>query len=206
MPPCGWKPYFGAAIAIGITTGVFGISFGVLSVAAGLSVAETCAMSLLVFTGASQFAAIGVVASAGAPVAAVAAGLLLGVRNAAYGLTVSPFLPRRLVPRVLSTQVIIDESTALALANPDDKTGAFIAGGVSVFVFWNLGTLFGALAGSGIGDPSRFGLDAAFPASLLALVAPRLRDRSAVRAFLQPGLPIIVAGLAILPGLIGERA
>lgn len=211
------RPYLGPTLAIGATTGVLGVSFGVFSVATGSSVLQACALSVLVFTGASQFAAVGVIASGGSPLAAVGSGLLLGVRNAAYGMAVAPVLPRRLVPRVLASQLIIDESTALAVAYPENARQAFLAGGISVFVFWNLGTLAGALAGSGIGDPATIGLDAAFPASLLALVGPRLRERHALRAglvgavialaltpLLPTGVPIIVAALAIVPGLMRE--
>lgn len=200
-------------------TGVLGISFGVLCTATGLSVLQASALSLLVFTGASQFAAVGVIAAGGSPIAAVGGGLLLGVRNAAYGLAVEDFLPKRIVPRVLSSQLIIDESVALAFsADEEDRLYAFLAGGVSVFFFWNTGTVIGAIAGANIADPAAFGIDAAFPASLLALVAPRLRDRSALRTaligaaialaltpLLPPGLPIIAASLAVVPELLRGR-
>lgn len=208
------RPYLAPAIAIGATTAVFGVSFGVLAVSAGLTVLQTCAMSLLVFTGASQFAAVGVIAAGGLPLAAVGSGLLVGLRNAGYGFAMSRVLPRSLLPRALATQLVIDESTALALAYEDDPRGAFLAGGLSVFALWNLGTLAGALAGTGIGDPETFGIDAAFPASLLALVAPRLRDATTLRTallgaaialaltpLLSPGLPIILASAAVLPFL-----
>lgn len=189
---------------------MIGLSFGVFAVAAGASVLQACAFSALVFTGASQFAAVGVIASGGSPLAAVASGLLLGLRNAAYGFSVAPILPRSLPARAASSQLIIDESTALALASEkEDAAQAFFAGGMSVFVFWNLGTLIGALVGANLEDPATFGLDAAFPASLLALMGPRLRDRRALTTalvgaaialattpFLPAGVPIILAGLA----------
>ncbi|HEX2089889.1 MAG TPA: AzlC family ABC transporter permease [Actinomycetota bacterium] len=207
------------ALAIGAATGAFGISFGVFCTATGLSVAQASALSLLVFTGASQFAAVGVIASAGSPITAVGSGLLLGVRNAAYGLAVENFLPKRTVPRIFASQLIIDESVALAFsADEDDRLHAFLAGGVSVFVFWNTGTLVGAIAGSNIADPAAFGIDVAFPASLLALLAPRLRDRAALRTalfgaaiavaltpLLPPGLPIIAASLAVVLELLRTR-
>jgi 4-azaleucine resistance transporter AzlC len=213
------NPYLGRAITIGVAVGFFAASFGVLATGNGLTVLQTCAMSILVFTGASQFAAVGVVASGGSPVTAVASGLLLGIRNAAYGLAMAPRFPRRFLPRALCTHLLIDESTALALTAPEEeKLQAFLSGGVSVFIFWNTGTLLGALAGSSIADPLAFGLDAAFPASLLALMAPRLRRPEGRRVallgaaialvltpFLPAGLPIIFAALAIVPELLRKE-
>ena len=209
----------GRAVTIGIAVGFFAASFGVLATGNGLSVLQTCAMSVLVFTGASQFAAVGVLASGGSEVTAVASGLLLGIRNAAYGLVMGPRFPRQFLRRALCTQLLIDESTALALTAPEEeKLQAFMAGGVSVFIFWNTGTLIGALAGSNIADPLAFGLDAAFPASLLALMAPRLREASgrrvavlgavialALTPFLPAGLPIIAAALAVVPELLRKE-
>ena len=213
------NPYMGRAVTIGVAVSFFAASFGVLATGNGMSVFQTCAMSLLVFTGASQFAAVGVIASGGSEVTAVASGLLLGIRNAAYGLVMGPRFPRRFLRRALCTQLLIDESTALALTAPEeDKLQAFLAGGVSVFVFWNMGTLIGALAGSSIADPLAFGLDAAFPASLLALMAPRLKDASARRVaalgagialaltpLLPAGLPIIAAAVAVVPELMRKE-
>ena len=162
------------ALAIGAATGIYGISFGVLSVAAGLSPAQTCAMSLLVFTGASQFATVGVIAAGGSAAAALAPALLLAARNGVYGLSLVPVLRGRLGSRALQAQLVIDESTAMARAQDDAAAAhrAFLATGLSVFLFWNLGTLAGAIAGSGLGDPRRLGLDAMFPAAFLALLAP----------------------------------
>ena len=213
------NPYFGQGLTIGIATGVFAVSFGVLATGNGLSVLKTCAISVLVFTGASQFAAVGVVASGGSPVTAVASGLLLGVRNAAYGLAMAPRFPKRLLPRALCTQLLIDESTAMALNAPEEqKLQAFLTGGVSVFIFWNSGTLIGAVAGANIADPAALGLDAAFPASLLALMAPRLRDAAGRRVaivgavialvltpLLPAGLPIIAAAGAVLPEFLRKE-
>jgi 4-azaleucine resistance transporter AzlC len=203
------------AVVLGLAVGVFGVSFGVLAGATGLGVAKTCAMSLLVFTGGSQFAAVGVIQSGGSTGTALGSALLLAARHTAYGITLSPIL--RSVPlgrRLLGAHIVLDESTAMATAqtNPDDARGAFWITGVAVFVCWNLGTLLGAVAGSSIGDPSTFGLDAAFPAGFIALVAPHLRRRpgqvaAGIGALLaliltpltQPGVPVIVAALAVLP-------
>jgi 4-azaleucine resistance transporter AzlC len=208
--------YASNALGIGVATGVYGVSFGVLAVGAGLSVAQTCVMSLLVFTGGSQFAAVGVIAAGGSPAAAVVNALLLAVRNAAYGLSLAPVLRGRFATRALASQLIIDESTAMARGqtDPEAARGAFWLTGVAVFAFWNLGTLGGALAGGGIGDPGTYGLDAMFPAAFLALLAPQLRQADApaialvgtlIAVVLVPltpaGVPVIAAGAAVLLAL-----
>jgi len=205
-----------ASIVLGAAVGVFGISFGVLAVAAGLTAAQASAMSLLVFTGASQFAAVGVLDTGGSTVAALGSALLLGARNAAYGLSVSRFLRGRLGTRLLASQLVIDESTAMATAQADPaaQRRAFWWAGGSVFVFWNLGTLLGALGGDAIGDPETFGLDAAFPAGFVALVVPHLRSFEgrvaaatgfAIALLLVPvvpaGVPVLAASVAVLLGL-----
>lgn len=211
-------PYVGTALAIALTTGIYGVSFGALSVAAGLSVAKTCALSLLVFTGGSQFAAVAVVAAGGSPATAAGNALLLGARNVAYGFVNAPLL-RRVPPlrRVVGAHLVIDETTAVAnaQANDADRVGAFWWTGLSLFVCWNVGTLFGAAAGDWIGDPATYGLDAMFPAAFLALLAPQLRQRGAPAAALLGGAialvlipftPVGVPVLASVFGLLGARA
>lgn len=207
-------------MVIGVAVGVFGLAFGVLATTSGLSVWQACATSLLIFTGASQFAAVSVLAAGGSGLAVAAAALLLAARNGLYGVAMAPILPRPIGRRLLAAQLVIDESTALASAQQDPaaRRGAFLAGGVAVFVFWNLGTVVGAVGGSIIGDPAVFGLDAAFPAGFVALVAPVLRTPAArvaaaggaVLAFVaipvtEPGIPVLVAALALLPGLALAR-
>lgn len=199
------------ALAIGLATGAYGVSYGVLAVAAGLSVAKTCAMSLLVFTGASQFAVVGVVAAGGGVAAALAPALLLAARNGIYGLALVPILRGRLPIRAAQSQLIIDESTAMARARPDRATAhrAFLATGLSVFAFWNLGTLVGALLGGAIGDPRALGLDAMFPAAFLALLAPQLGAPGARVAAISGALvavalvPVVPAGVPILASVLG---
>lgn len=208
------------AVAIGVATGVYGVSYGVLAVAAGLSTLQTCAMSLLVFTGASQFAVVGVISTGGSAAAALAPALLLAARNAVYGLSLVPALRGRLIARAAMSQMVIDETTAMARAQPDRESArhAFLATGFAVFICWNLGTLAGALAGSTLGDPRRYGLDAMFPAAFLALLAPQLRRPGAPAAavsgalialalvpFTQAGVPILAASLGVIPGLIVLR-
>jgi 4-azaleucine resistance transporter AzlC len=208
--------YATTAVSIGVATGVYAVSFGVLAVAAGLSEAQACAMSLLVFTGGSQFAAVGVLGSGGAATTAVINALLLSARNAGYGLSVASILRGSVRRRAVAAQLVIDETTAMARsqATEDDARGAFWLTGASVFVCWNLGTLAGALAGAGLGDPGTYGLDAMFPAAFLALLAPQLRQRGAPAAALAGGLiavvllpltpagiPVIAASLGVLVGL-----
>ncbi len=206
------RPAYAAdAIGIGVATGVYGISFGVLAVGAGLSAAQACAMSLLVFTGGSQFAAIGVIAGGGSAATAVANALLLAVRNAAYGFSLASLLRGAWPRRALAAQLVIDETTAMARAQEDeaDARGAFWLTGASVFACWNLGTLAGALAGSGLGDPGKYGLDAMFPAAFLALLAPQLRQPGAPAAALAGALiavvllPLTPAGVPVLAASLG---
>ncbi len=211
----------GASVVLGLAVGVFGISFGVLAVATGLTPAQACAMSLLVFTGASQFAVVGMIGSGGSTPAALASALLLAARNAAYGLSLSSVVSGRLPIRLLGAQLVIDESTAMATAQqtPADRRRGFWAAGVAVFVCWNLGTLLGALGGDAIGEPETYGLDAAFPAGFVALVVPHLRslEGRVVAAlgvgtalvlvpFAPAGLPVLAAAGAVLVGLRSPAA
>ena len=207
------------AAGIGVAVGVYGVSFGVLAVAAGLSAAQACVMSMLVFTGASQFAFVGVLAGGGGALAAMGPAVMLAVRNAAYGLSLAPILPGRLRDRALSAQLVIDESTAMARAQDDPGAArrAFLATGVSVWLCWNAGTLAGALLGGGLGDPRALGLDAMFrrPSSLLA---PQLRRPGAPVAavagamvavaalpFAPAGVPVIAALAGVVPGVLVAR-
>jgi predicted branched-subunit amino acid permease len=195
-------------IGIGIATGAYGLSYGAIGVAAGLSVLQTCALSVLMFTGASQFAFVGVVGGGGSAFAGAATALLLGARNAFYGLRLSSVLGAHGLKRLAAAHLTIDESTAMTLGrrNTDEARLGFWAAGLGVFVFWNLGTLLGALGGDALSDPKVLGLDAAAPAAFIALLAPRLRSRepqviaatAAVAAlvavpFTPAGVPVLVA-------------
>lgn len=207
-------------IAIGVAVGIVGIAFGVLARSNGLSVGKTCAMSLLVFTGASQFAAVGVAGSGGSIGAALGSALLLGARNSLYGAVVARwFRGRSVALRVGITQLVIDESTGVGAAQddadtdrPHDAALGFLATGLTIYVFWNLGTLVGALAGDLVGDTDNWGLDAAFPAAFVALLAPHLRERPgrvaatcaialaiASLPLLPTGVPVLIAVLGVLP-------
>ncbi len=209
------------SLGVGIATGLYGVSFGAVSVASGLTVAQTCALSLLMFTGASQFAFIGVIASGGNPFSGAATALLLGTRNTLYGLRMSPLLAWRGRQRIGAAHLLIDESTAMGVTRgntPAARLG-FLTTGVIIFVLWNLMTLLGAVAGTAIGDPRTYGLDAAVGAAFLALLWPRLSSRVnqwvavlavAVALGAVPltaaGVPVLAAGgVALLVGLLQKR-
>ncbi len=193
-------------LGVGVATGAYGVSFGALGIAAGLDVWQTCALSLLMFTGASQFAFVGVVASGGAPLSGAVTAVLLGVRNTLYGMNLSALLGYRGWRRAAAAHLVLDESTAMAVTRetPEQARTGFVVTGFAVFVCWNLATLVGALAGRGIGDPRDFGLDAAVGAAFLALLWPRLQspvDRVAavLAVALALGLvPLTPAGVPVL--------
>jgi predicted branched-subunit amino acid permease len=209
------------SLGVGIATGAYGVSFGAVATASGLDVWQACALSLLVFTGASQFAFVGVVAAGGAPLTGSLTALLLGTRNAFYGLALAPRLEVRGWRRLVTAQVVIDESSAMALGQDDDRLArlAFRVTGLSVFLLWNLMTLVGAVGGRALGDPRTFGLDAAVGAAFLALLWPRLtawpqRVVAVVGAgaaiglvpWTPAGVPVILGGgLAVVLGLVLAR-
>ena len=194
------------ALGIGIATGAYALSFGAISVTAGLSILQTCALSLLMFTGASQFAFVGVIGAGGSAWAGAATAALLGTRNALYGLRLSSLLGVRGPRRLLASQFVIDETTAMAIVRdtPPESRLAFWATGIVLFTLWNLGTLIGALATHAIPDPKVLGLDAAPPAAYLALLAPRLRAREplaiafAAALVALVALPFVPAGVPLL--------
>jgi predicted branched-subunit amino acid permease len=208
-------------LAVGLATGTYGISFGAVSVVAGLSVLQTCALSLLVFTGASQFALVGVIASGGAPISGALTALLLGSRNTLYGLRLAPLLDWHGARRVGAAHLLIDESTAMSVNrdNTEDARTGFLSTGLAVFLFWNLATLGGALAGTALGDPRTYGLDAAVGGAFLALLWPRLDSTLnrvvallavALALGLVPvttaGVPVLAAaGVAVVAGLLTGR-
>ena len=194
------------SLGVGVATGAYGVGFGAVSVAAGLSVAQTCALSLLVFTGASQFALVGVIAAGGAPISGALTAMLLGTRNTLYGLRLAPLLQWRGWRRALGAHVLIDESTAMSVTRETTAAArlGFLTTGVSVFVLWNVATFAGAVAGNAIGDPRTYGLDAAVGAAFLALLWPRLRSRrnqlvAVVAAAVALGtVPAVPAGVPVL--------
>lgn len=206
------------SLGVAIAVGTYGVSFGAIATASGLSVLQACVLSLLVFTGGSQFAYIGVIAAGGNPVTGAITATLLGSRNMFYGITLAPLLRLTKRQKWLAAHVVIDESTAMAVTRDTTRHArlGFFWTGIGVFVLWNLFTLIGALAGEALGDPRTYGLDAAVGAAFLGLLWPRLTTPSArlvalvgaaVAAGLVPftaaGMPIVLGGAAaVLIGLL----
>jgi predicted branched-subunit amino acid permease len=201
------------SIGVGLATAAYGISFGALAVTAGLDVWQTCFLSLVMFTGGSQFALVGVLATGGVSAggSAIATAALLGIRNVVYGMRMKPVVDRGgILPRVAAAWITIDESTAVALAQTEDRAarvGFWVTGAV-IFVGWNLTTLAGALIGDALGDTRAWGLDAAAAAAFLGLLWPRLKRFQAgavavaaalvatlTTPVLMPGLPVLVAAM-----------
>ena len=202
-------------VAVAVATSAYGVSFGALAVAAGLDVWQTCVLSLVMFTGGSQFAFIGVIASGGLAAApsAIASAVLLGARNVAYAVRMSPVVGGSWWRRVAAAQFTIDESTAVALAHAEPRARriGFWVTGVGIYLGWNAATLAGALLGDVLGDVRAYGLDAAAAAAFLALLWPRLRSRQAVAVgaaaavvaaaltpWLMPGMPVLIAALVAI--------
>lgn len=201
------------SLGVGIAVGAYGFAFGAASVSAGLSVLQTCLLSLLAFTGGTQFAVVGVIAGGGTLAAAIVSGLLLGSRNTLYAMRLAPLLQVRGVRRLVAALGTIDETTAMSVAQPRPPLArtAFWWTFAGVFTFWNLTTLLGALVGSLV-DPATFGLDAVVPAAFLALLAPRLRagrlerrigvGAAVIAATLipvtPPGVPVLASCAALL--------
>jgi predicted branched-subunit amino acid permease len=206
------------AIGLGTAVGLYGAAFGAAADAAGLSVWQAMTLSLLMFTGASQFALVGVLGAGGSGLAAVGSALLLGTRNTVYGVRLIPVLqPRGVLRRLTEAHWVIDETTAMALAAPDRELGrlAFVATGASIYLLWNAMTVVGALGAAALGDTARAALDAVVPAAFLALLWPRLRSgfpEAAVQRrvaaggavvalvltpFVPPGVQVIAAVVAV---------
>jgi len=205
-------------IGLGIAVGISGVAFGAAAVGSGLTAWQACALSLLAFTGASQFALAGVVAAGGSLLAGSAGAILLGSRNTLYGLRLADVLQPRGLSRLLAAQGVIDETTAITLAQPDLVSGrkAFSATFCTLYLTWNLATLAGAVGAGKIGSPQSFGIDVVGPAAFIALIYPRLRAGRTERAValaavaialgltpvLPAGVPVILASVAALGGAL----
>jgi predicted branched-subunit amino acid permease len=206
------------AIGLGLAVGLYGAAFGAAADAAGLTLWQTVTLSALMFTGASQFALVGVLGAGGGALAAVGSALLLGTRNTVYGVRLVPLLqPRGLVRRVGTAHWVIDETTAMSLAAPNPVLGklAFLVTGASIYLMWNAMTVVGALGAAGLGGTARAALDAVVPAAFLALLWPRLRKTFpeaaaqrkvalggavvalALTPFVPPGVQVIAAVVAV---------
>ena len=203
------------SFGVGFATGLYGISFGALSVAAGLDFWQTMALSLLMFSGGSQFAFVGVIATGAGVVPAVLSAWLLGVRNGFYAIRLAPVMSLSGILKPLGAQLTIDESNAVSLSQEPDlakQRQGFWLTGIAVFVFWNLLTAVGALLGSAIGNPADWGLDAAAGAAFLGLIWPRLKESkllllavvsaftaTLLSSFVPAGIPVLLtAGVAVV--------
>lgn len=202
------------ALALAVAVGVVGVSFGALATAAGVPLPLTVAMSMLVLAGGAQFLAVAVIAAGGSPVAAVAGGLLLNLRHLPFGLAVANVVGDRWPARVLGAHLLIDEVVAFSRARGSGARArrAYWTSGILLAAFWNAGTVLGVVAGSAIPDPGVFGVDAAFPAALLALLLPSLRRSDTRRVGLAAAViavatsPFLAPGLPVLAGLLGLGA
>jgi predicted branched-subunit amino acid permease len=205
-------------MAVAVPVGLYGAAFGAASISAGLDLLQTIALSAILFSGASQFAIVGVIGSGGGAIAAILASALLGIRNGFYALRMAPLLEARGLRRLIAAHITIDEATAVALAQDQEDRNSVRKGfwftGIGVFIFWNLFTIVGALSASILEDPSKWGLDSAVPAAFLALLWPQLTSRRlriiallamvmalALSPFVTAGLPIIsVVLIALIAG------
>ena len=201
-----------ASFSVSFTVGLYGIAFGAAGIAAGFSLLQTCILSLLTFSGASQFAVVGVLGAGGTAISGITTASLLGIRNALYGMRMAPIMKFRGLKRVVGAQLTIDESTGVALGQSERGIDAMRQGfwltGIGVYLFWNLFTVLGALGAQAMGDPAAWGLDSAVPAAFLGLVWPRLTNKKerilavtamalslALTPFVAAGLPIISTAL-----------
>lgn len=203
-----------------LADGIVGVSFGAITVAVGLPLWLPMLLSVVVFAGASQFLFVAILAAGGSPIAAFAAGLLVNARHLPFGLAIGEVIGSGWVRRLIGSQLIIDESTAFALAEKDParRRAAFWACGGALFICWNIGVIAGAFGGQAISNTDAFGMDAAFPAVLLALVMPSLKDRAirfaaivgaviavALTPLLPAGLPVLLALAALPLVVLGPR-
>ncbi len=210
------SPAVRIGLSISVATGLYGVSFGALSAASGLVFWQTMALSLLLFSGGSQFAFIGVLSGGGSGLAAMSAAALLGIRNGVYGMQINALLAPRGLMKIAAAHLTIDESTATGTgqSDPSEQRRGFWVAGLGVFLLWNVFTAVGALIGDALGDPKQWGLDGAAVAAFLGLLWPRVKSRQPAAIavlcalatllavpFVPPGVPILVA--ALVAGLLG---
>lgn len=208
------------ALAVAAATATAGLSFGALAAAADFSIAQAAVLSAFAFTGGSQLAFIGVLGSGGAAASAVSVALLLGVRNGLYAVRMTPLMGWRGWRRILGAHLTIDETTAMATARtePAQIRLAFWSTGVALWLLWNASTLVGAAAGAVMGSPQKWGLDVAFPAAFLALLAPQLRNRRSIATAVLAvavalalvtvtplGVPVLAAAAIVVPMTLWRR-
>ena len=208
-------------LGVGVAVGLSGVAFGAAAITSGLDVAQAVVLSLLTFTGASQFALVGAAAGGGDLTAAAAGALLLGGRNTLYGLRLADLLQVRGPRRFLAAHGVIDETTAVALAQdtPEQARTGFTVTFASLYLMWNLTTALGAVGTTFLGDPGLLGLDVVGPATFLAILWPRLVASAelrwlaaggaaialAVTPFTPPGLPVLLSATAVLVAMVRSR-
>ncbi len=215
LPRARYRDGARAAAPLALVVGIFGVSWGVLAGDAGIGPLAALLMSGTTFAGSAQFAAISILADGGGIAAAVTAAVLLNARYGPIGLSIAPVLRGNAAMRLLQSQLVVDESWAVA----NQGGGRFdrhllIGAGAALYAAWVMGTALGALGGDLLGEPETLGLDAAFPALFVALLAPQLRDRRALAVacagaaialalvpFARPGAPVIAAATACAWGL-----
>jgi len=203
------------ALGLGLAVGLYGAAFGAAAVAAGLDVWQASAMSLLMFTGALQFALVGVLGAGGSALAAVGSALLLGTRNTVYAVRLVPLLRPHGLRRLTTAHWVLDETTALAIAAPDRALArlAFLVGGGTIYLMWNATTVAGALGAAALGAAAQAALDAVVPAAFLALLWPRLRNgfpEAAVQRRVAVGgavvalalTPFVPAGVQVIAAVV----
>jgi 4-azaleucine resistance transporter AzlC len=185
------------SFTVSITVGAYGIAFGAAAIADHFTILQASLLSLLLFSGASQFALVGVLGAGGSALSAISTSTLLGTRNALYGLRMAPILNHKGWRRAIGAQLTIDESTGVALSQDtnENMVRGFWYTGVGVFIFWNFFTLLGALGAKAIGNPSAWGLDAAVPAAFLGMLWPRLKGKD---TWAVAGAAVLIA-LALVP-------
>lgn len=209
-------------VGLGLAVGVSGIAFGAAAVSSGLSAWQACALSLLAFTGASQFALAGVIAGGGSLLAGSVGAILLGSRNTLYGLRLAGTLQPRGWRKAIAAVGVIDETTAISLAQPDPQSmrKGFWTTFCCLYLTWNISTLLGAIGADRVGSPQAFGLDVVGPAAFLALIWPRLQSGRIERwvalggvaialgttTVLPAGVPVILAAVAALAGALAAPA
>jgi 4-azaleucine resistance transporter AzlC len=204
---------------LAVAVGGFGITYGELARQAGFAPVTTIVFSIVTFAGSAQFAAVSIVRDGGTAVAAIVAALLLNARYLPIGLSVAPWLPGRPLARAAQGQVAVDESWAVShLGGGRYDPRLLVGAGATIWAAWVACSTAGALAGSVVGDPETLGLDAAFPALFLALLAGQIRERRLLLAALAgaaialvmvplvpPGVPIVAASVVCLAGLRTAR-
>lgn len=198
-------------LSMAIALSIVGASLGAIAVSKGFPLWMVTLMAATVFAGGAELMAVGLITAGAAPITAVLGGLMLNARHLPFGLAVADVLNVGWKKRLLGSHILLDESVAFALAEtePERRKRAYWTSGAALYLVWAPSVFIGGLVGNEIGDPGTFGLDAALPAALLALIVPSLRDRPTLRAAVIGALiavvtaPVLAEGLPVMLALIG---